>query len=147
VIARQDHDVTGVLTNDGIQVLIHRVGGALIPVLADALLRRQDFDELAELLRHHRPALADVAAERQRLVLRGDENVSQPRVDAVAQDEVDDAVRPAEVDGGFGAISRQRCEPFAGAASKHDYQDVVAQHGGLRNIPPHEVGFACKPLR
>jgi hypothetical protein len=67
-------------------------------MLSDALLRRQDLDELAELLRNDRPPLADVAIERQRFVLCRDEDVAESRVDAIAEDEIDDAVRPAEVD-------------------------------------------------
>ena len=52
VIAGEHDDVARVLADDRVEVLVHRVGGALVPVLADALLRRQDLDELAELLRH-----------------------------------------------------------------------------------------------
>ena len=129
VIAGEHDDVARVLADDRVEVLVHGVGRALIPVLADALLRRQDLDELAELLRHHRPALADVAVERERLVLRGDEDVAQSRVDAVAQDEIDDAVGPAEIHRRLGALARQRREPFAGAAGQHDHEDVVANHG------------------
>jgi hypothetical protein len=97
-------------------------------VLADALLRRQDLDELAELLRDDTPTLANVASERERLVLSGDEDVAQVRVDAVAENEVDDAVGPAEIDGRLGPLSRERREPFAGAAGEHDDQDLVVQH-------------------
>ena len=60
----------GLFAHDRIEVLVDRVGRALIPVLAHALLRRQDLDELAELLGHDAPAHADVPVERQRLVLR-----------------------------------------------------------------------------
>ena len=97
--------VARVLALDGVEVLVDRVGGALVPVLADPLLRRQDLDELAELLRDDAPAHADVAVQRLRLVLRGDEDAPQARVDAVAQGEVDDAVGPAEVDGRLGAVA------------------------------------------
>ena len=49
VIAGQDHDVLGPLFFERVDILIDRVGGALIPVLVDALLRRHDVDELAQL--------------------------------------------------------------------------------------------------
>ena len=131
VIARQHDQVPRVLAHDRIQVLVDRVGRALIPVLADPLLRRQNLDELAELLRHDAPAHADVPVERQRLVLRRDEDAPQPGVDAVAQREVDDAVRAAEVHRRLGALLRQRIEPLAGAAGEHDDEAVVEQrrHG------------------
>ena len=125
VVARQHDEVARVLAHDRVEVLVDGVGRALIPVLADPLLRRQDLDELAELLRHDAPAHADVPVERQRLVLRGDEDAAQPGVDAVAQREIDDAVRPAEIDRRLGAILRQRIEPLARAAGEHDDEAVV----------------------
>ena len=146
VVAREHDDVARVLADDRIQVLVDGVGGALIPVLADALLRRQDLDELAELLRHHGPALADVAVERERLVLGRDEDVAQSRVDAVAQDEVDDAVGAAEIHRRLGAIPRERGEPFAGAACQHDYEDVIAQHAVSETIPSRGLSHCAKPL-
>ena len=51
----------------------------------------------------------------------------RPGVDAVAQREVDDAVRPAEVDRRLGAFLGQRIEPLAGAAGEHDDEAVVEQ--------------------
>ena len=96
-----------VLALEGVQVLVHGVGGAEVPVLADPLLRGQDLDELAELLGDDAPPHAHVAAQRERLVLGSDEDSPQPGVDAVAEGEVDDAVRTAEVDRRFGSIPGQ----------------------------------------
>ena len=131
VVAGQDDDVPRGLALDRVDVLVDGVGGAQVPVLADALLRRQDLDELAEFLRHDVPAHADVPVERQRLVLRGDEDAAQPRVDAVGEDEVDDPVGPAEVDGRLGPVARERRQALAGAPGEHDDQCVVSNHGGL----------------
>ena len=128
VIAGQDDDVARILADDGVEVLIDGVGGALVPVFADALLRRQDLDELAQLFRDDAPALADVTIQRERLVLRRDVDAPEARVQAVAQDEVDDAVRPAEVDGRLGPLLRQRREALADSARQHDDQDVVVDH-------------------
>ena len=47
VIAGQDDDVARVFALDRVHVLVDGVGGALVPVLADALLWRDDLDELA----------------------------------------------------------------------------------------------------
>ena len=140
IAGEHDHILWG-LALDRIQVLVHRVGGALIPVLADPLLRRQNLDELAELLRDDTPTLSNVASERKRLVLCGDENVAQVRVDAVAENEVDDAVGPAEIDGRLGPFSRERRQPFARAAGQHDYQDLVVQHDSGISL----VGMLPKP--
>src|ERR1700723_3800424 len=47
VIAGEDEDEVGLFRADGIDVLVNGVGGALIPVLRDAHLRSEDFDEIA----------------------------------------------------------------------------------------------------
>ena len=49
VVAGQDHHVLGPLLLERVDVLIDGVGRALVPVLVDALLRRHDVDELAQL--------------------------------------------------------------------------------------------------
>ena len=131
VVAGQHHDVARRLALDRIHVLVDGVGGAEIPVFADALLRRQDLDELAELLRHDAPTHPDVAVERERLVLGGDEDAPQPRIDGIREHEVDDAVGAAEVDGGLGALARQRREALPRAAREHDDQRIVVNHDGL----------------
>jgi hypothetical protein len=63
VIARQHDDVAWRLAGDRIQVLVHRIGRAQIPVLAHALLRRQDLDEFAKLFRDDVPPHADMAVK------------------------------------------------------------------------------------
>src|SRR5712671_5529150 len=92
------------LTGNGIEILVHGVRRSLIPVLAHTLLRRQNLDELAQFLGNDAPAHADVSVEGERLVLRGDENAAQTGIDAVAQGEVDDAIRSAEIDGRLRAV-------------------------------------------
>ena len=130
VVGGQHDDVARRLALDRIQVLKHGVGGAEIPVLADALLGRQNLDELAQLLRHHVPSHPDVPVEGERFVLGGDEDPAQPRIDAVAEGEIDDAVRPAEVHGGFRAFFGQGVETLAGTAGEKDDEDVVQVHVG-----------------
>ena len=48
VVAGQDDDELGPFFFDGIDVLIHGVGGALVPMLVDALLGRHDVDKFAQ---------------------------------------------------------------------------------------------------
>ena len=127
VIAGEHDQVPRTLARDRIQVLINRIRRSLIPVLAHALLRRQNLDEFSELLRDDAPPHPDVAVERERLVLRGDEHAAQTGVDAVAEDEIDDAVRSAEVHGRLGAFLRQRVQALADAACEHDDEAVVEQ--------------------
>ncbi len=149
VVARQHDDVPRLLAQDRVEVLIHRVGSPLVPVLADALLWREDFDEFAKFFGDHAPAHADVAIERQRLVLGGDENVSESRVDAIAEGEVDDAVRAPEVDGRLRAVFGQRVQPLACAAGENDDEAVVERRGHDRSALPQRVRAvaARDPLR
>ena len=116
VIAGEDEHVLGLLRADGINVLIHRVGRALVPLIAHPLHRRQHFDELSHLAAHDVPAFADVTVQRKRLVLGEDINPAQVGVDAVGKSDVDDAIDSAESDGRLGAVASQRIEPLARAA-------------------------------
>jgi hypothetical protein len=128
VVAGEDEDVLGLLGADGVDVLVDGVGGALVPGFGDALHGREDLDELAEFVGDHRaPALADVAVERERLVLGEDVDVAQVGVDAVGEGDVDDAVLAGEGDGGLGAIAGEGEEPFAGTTCKQ-YAECVS-HG------------------
>ena len=133
VVARQDDDVARPLTLEGVEVLVDRVGRPQVPVVADPLLRRQDLDELAQLFGDDVPALPDVPVERERLVLRGDENPAQAGVYAVAEGEIDDPVGPAKVHRRLGAFLGERIEPLAHAARQHDDEGVF-QHRRLRPV-------------
>jgi hypothetical protein len=100
-------------------------------MLTDALLRWENFDELAKLFRDDVPSHTDVPVQRQRLVLRRDIDVAESRINAVAQGEIDDAVRAAEVHRWFRAIFCQGIEAFSHSASEQDDQDIVQFHGLL----------------
>jgi hypothetical protein len=128
VVAREHDDVQGGLTRDRIEVLVHGIGRAEIPVLADALLRGKDFDEFAQLFRDDIPTHADVTIERQRFVLRGDVDMPQPGIDAVAEREVDDAVRPAEIHRRLRAIFRERIQAFSHSAGEQNHENIVEFH-------------------
>ena len=70
-------------------------------MLADALLRRQDLDELAELFGHDVPAHADVAVERERLVLGAMKMRRRPELMQLLSDEIDDPVGRRKKTGGL----------------------------------------------
>ena len=46
VVAGEDDHVAGIFLLNAVDILVDGVGGAFVPVLVDALLGRQDFDEL-----------------------------------------------------------------------------------------------------
>jgi hypothetical protein len=83
VIARKNDHVLRLFRADGINVLIDRVSRPHVPVLADPLHGRQDFNELANLAAKNIPAFADLAIERERFVLREDEDPAQSGIDTV----------------------------------------------------------------
>ena len=124
VVAGQNQDVTRVLFLDAVDVLVDGVGGALVPVLVDALLRRQHFDVFAKVPAEKAPAGRDVAIEASRLVLRQDQHPAKTAVDAVGEREVDDAIKPAEGDRRFRPIASQRVQPCPLAAGQNQGENV-----------------------
>ncbi len=117
VVAGENDDVARVLASDRIDVLVHGIGRAQVPVRRDAHLRRQNFDELAET-QQLRPALADVPVERKRFVLRQDEHAPEVAVDAVGERNVDNSVDAAEGYCRLCAVACQRPEPLALSSSQ-----------------------------
>ena len=79
--------------------------------------------------------------KRERFVLRRDEDAAQPGVDAIAEGEVDDPVRPAEKHRRFGAISGQRIQTLAGASREQDDKGIVDHAKTL-----DQKGFATQPV-
>src|SRR6267143_321710 len=132
VIAGEDEDEFRALAADGVDILVDGVGGALIPLLRDAHLRREDLDVIAEAS-ERRPAGADVAVQAEGLVLGEDENAAEIRIDAVREGDVDDAIESAKRHGRLGAIASERPEAFALAPGK-EYDDGIPHIGHW--LPP-----------
>ena len=101
VIAGEHQHVLRPMRMHDVDVLVHRVGGAAIPVAAGLLLRGNHLDELAELAAHVTPAAMDVLDQRLRLVLREHRDLADAGVHAVRQHEIDDAELAAERRRGF----------------------------------------------
>ena len=102
VVARQDQHKLGARLLNVVEVLVDGVGGALVPVgglMTDVGLKQRD--AAAPAIEVPRAADADVVVQRAGAVLGEDADVSDLRVGAVAQGEVDDAVAAAERDGRF----------------------------------------------
>ena len=112
---------------DGVHILVDRVGRSLIPVLGNALLRRDDLDIFVELAREKAPALIDMAIEAHGLVLREDEDLANVGIDAVGEREVDDPIDSAERHGRLGAVARQGFEPASPTSREHN-RHHVAKH-------------------
>ena len=126
VIARQDQHVRRMVRPNEFQILIHRIGGAAIPVGADLLLRRNQLDELAELAAQIAPAALDVLDQRLGLVLRQHRDLTDAGIDAIRQHEIDDAELAAERRRRFAAMLRESLEALA-APSRHDHRQGAAR--------------------
>jgi hypothetical protein len=72
--------------------------------------------------------LPNVPVQRQRFVLRGDEDPAISGVQAVAENEVDDAIRAAKVHGRLGSLPRQGKKPLTRATRQDHYENVIVQH-------------------
>ena len=79
MIARQDQHVRRIVRADELEILVHRIGGAAIPMDADLLLRGNQFDELAQFAAQVAPAALDVLDQGLRLVLRQNGNLPDAR--------------------------------------------------------------------
>src|SRR5260221_13990855 len=145
VVAGEDDHVFGLLGTDGIDVLIYRVGGPHVPVLADPLHGWQDFDELADFTAKNVPAFADLTIQRESLVLREDIDATQAGVDAVGKRDVDDAVDAAESHCRLGAVAGERIEALACAPGEQDSERIF--HRRTRMDPACDADAAPASTR
>src|SRR5262245_59099506 len=63
--------------------------------------------------------------------MRGNEDSAKAGIDAVTEREVDDAVGPAEVHGGFGSILCQGMQALSCASSQQDNENIVEFHDAV----------------
>src|SRR5688572_20811402 len=138
VVACENEDGLGTMLMNDVEVLVNGVGRAAVPDLAELLLRRHDVDELAELAVQVTPAALHMLDQGVGLILRQNEYLADPGVDAVRQREIDDAVLAAERRGGLGALVRELHEALT-AAARHDDGDGAASEltdeTTARNLP------------
>jgi hypothetical protein len=146
MVAGQDQDVLGRagFVADDVEVLVHGVGGALVPVLfVDALLGGQQLDELVEFLAQEAPAPLQVAQQRVGLVLGDHPDAAHARVDAVRQRKIDDAELAAKVHRGLGAHVGQVAQPRAPATCQHQRQGSAGIASVYRLAGIHDVLFSA----
>ena len=99
---------------DQINILINRVGSALVPrLLFRTHLRRHVDDEVALQQPAELPALAQMLQQRLAKELSEHVNRVNAGIDEVAEDKIDDPVLASEWNGGLGAFAGQRIEPGA----------------------------------
>ncbi len=109
-----------------LEVLVHRVGGALVPVAIVTLLRGQELDELVEAPVEERPSLLHVVDEPVGMILRRHADPADAGVYAVGEREVDDAELAAEGHRGLRAAGGERAQARAAPAGE-DHRDRLAR--------------------
>ena len=140
VVPGEDHDARRLDLVQEVDVVVHRVGGALVPALAHPELGWHGVDPLPQLDREDRvPAELDVALEAAGLVLGQHEDLAEPGVEAVGEGEVDDPVHAAERHGRLAAVPGEGVEPLALAAGQDQRQRVLEDHF----LPRHDTPFAA----
>ena len=122
VAAENGHEVRS-FVRDEVDVLEDGVGSPLVPVVAGAHLRGHEVNVLVEA-RVQVPGRRNVLVQRVTLELRKDLDLEDTGIDEIVEDEVDDAVGPAEVDRRLGTVAGEGLETAA-LAARHDHaQDV-----------------------
>src|SRR3989442_1832789 len=116
----------GMFGADRVDIWITRVGSDLVPLFSHPLHRRQYFDELVHLAAHDIPAFTDMTIQRESFVLRKNVNPAQIGVDAVGEGDVNNAIDPAEGNGRFRAVARERIEPLAGSSCQKNSQRIFS---------------------
>ena len=117
-----------------IDVLIHRVGGSLVPARHDALLRGQQLDELVETAVEKAPAALHMADQALRLVLSAHADAPHTGVDAIRKREIDDPEFAAERHRRFGAPVGELLQSAAAPAGEDKRKRALgrrARHGGF----------------
>jgi hypothetical protein len=126
VVAAEHCDVLGPCITYQVQVLVHGIRRSAVPELAEAHLRRNDLDVLAES--GQAPVAGQMLDQARRHVLREHVDPPVPRVHEVREDEVDDPVATGKRDAGLGPVDRQGAESGSLPAG-HDHHESVFHRG------------------
>ncbi len=124
VVGAEDRDQLGAEVADQVEILEDGVGGAPIPGLAAAHLRRHHGDERLGQPPADAPGAAHVLDERLRLVLHQHVERVDARVDEVAEHVVDEAMARAEGHRGLTPRARERLQAVAPPSRHHDPEDA-----------------------
>ena len=108
MVPRKDKGDIGTCHFQGIDILEDGIGGSLVPLFADSLLGGDYVDVITHLVGEEIPSKLDVPVKGERLVLSEDYDVSQSRIGAIGECEIDDPVVGAEGDPRFCPVPGQR---------------------------------------
>ncbi|MNP42856.1 hypothetical protein D3C76_1366460 [compost metagenome] len=79
MVTRQDHHIFRFIAANDVEVLVDRIRGAFVPMFgAEALLGRQQIDELVHLFVQERPAPLNMLHQRMGMILSDHPHTSDP---------------------------------------------------------------------
>ena len=112
MVAGENQNVVGVVELNKAHILINSIGSAFVPgpFFSLAHIGREDVNAAVGSIQIPWLAIADVAVELQRAVLRQYADCVNARVDTVGQGEIDNPVLSAERDGGLCYMAGERME-------------------------------------
>ena len=120
MIARKHDHVFGFAVANDVDVLIDRVRRARVPLaFGNPLTCRKNVETLVASRAEKVPAAREVANQTVRLVLRGDADAADARVQGIGKREVDDPRLAAEIDRRLGPPVGQLEETAAAPASEN----------------------------
>ena len=125
VVAGKNQHIVRLFVVEEEQILMHRIGGALIPFFADPLLWWNRGDVFAEFGIQDVPACANVPIERVGFVLDQDGDFAKPGVETVAEREIDNAILSTKGHRRLGAMFGERLKPFAFSSRQHHGENVL----------------------
>ena len=152
MVAGQDDDVVRAVALDDVDVLVHRIGGAGVPlVLRDALAGGQDVEALVAFDAEEVPAALQMADQAVRLVLRRDADAADAGVQRIGQCEIDDARLAAEIHRRLGTPVGQFHQPAAAPARQHIGHCRPGDRSAFRNcqhgVAPRQVSASSVRMR
>jgi hypothetical protein len=112
VIPGKDENTARALLLQNVDVLKDRVGCPEIPGFSSPELRGDRKQKLIECAYKNVPTLPEMIVQRLAFILSENVYPLEPRVDAIGQGEIDDAIVTGEGNCGFRPVSGQRVEPL-----------------------------------
>src|SRR5271165_7442789 len=101
-------------------VLVHGIRSALVPMIINPLLGRQHVDEFVETAVQKAPAAFQVLDQALRLVLGRNADLPDPGIDAVRQSKIDDPETAPERERGFGPFVGKPTQARAATARSEE---------------------------
>src|SRR5205814_5797691 len=120
--------ILGAASLQQIEVLVDGVGSAAVPRFSRPHLRRNGRDVLSQFGIVYGPAVTQMLLQGMGLILREHENAAEPRMQAVAEGEIDDAIASAKGHSRLGPLGGQRMQTRTHSPRQND-ADRLFVHG------------------